>query len=136
VITMSIETAVRPVRGFKIPSPAGVGRLFAGGLAGLLAWEIWSRTVTTRVLGYPLPPPELVISLARAWAGYELPYPAAVAVHYTLGIVGYPVLYYLISRGVRTGRSLSTRSSGVRSASTSPMPRRPARRRPGCWSSG
>ncbi len=33
------------------PSAVSVAKLFAGGLAGLLIWEIWARVFTKAVLG-------------------------------------------------------------------------------------
>jgi hypothetical protein len=41
-----------------------------------------------------------VISLSKAYLGYEPPRLAADAAHYAIGIVGYPVAYYIISRFV------------------------------------
>jgi hypothetical protein len=72
-----------------------------------MAWEIWSRTITVWVVGGPLEPPGLVLSLVNRFFGthYEqnmpLPWANATFGHYVIGIVGYPVLYYIVSRGVK-----------------------------------
>ncbi len=90
-----------------IPSWRTLANLFAGGYVGLMAWEIWSRTITVWVVGGPLEPPGLVLSLFNRFAGtgFEhsnaFAWANATAMHYVLGIVGYPVLYYLISRTVK-----------------------------------
>ncbi|RFB79218.1 hypothetical protein [Methylovirgula sp. 4M-Z18] len=90
-----------------IPSAPTLLNLFIGGYISLMAWEIWSRIITVWVVGNPLEPPGLVLSLVNRFAGtnYDLSMqPAnanATAVHYFLGIVGYPVLYYIVSRGIK-----------------------------------
>jgi hypothetical protein len=90
-----------------IPSARTLGNLFIGGYVALMAWEIWSRTLTVWIVGGPLEPPGLVLSLVNRFLGtsYEqaqaLPWANATAAHYLLGIVGYPVLYYIISRTVK-----------------------------------
>jgi hypothetical protein len=90
-----------------IPSLLTLRNLFIGGYCALMAWEIWARIVTVWVVGNPLEPPGLVLSLVNRFLGtnYELKMPIAGAnatlVHYFLGIVGYPILYYIVSRGLR-----------------------------------
>jgi hypothetical protein len=98
---MMMDTAMRPAGLSVIPSRNTLFWLFAGGFLGLMAWEVWARVITAWILGGPLEPAELVISLARTWLGIELPRLPAEAIHYTIGIVGYPVLYYLISRSLK-----------------------------------
>jgi hypothetical protein len=83
---------------FRAPTAATLGRLCLGGLAGLMIWEAWARLLTPLVLDGPLEPAGLVISLARRWTGYELARLPAEAIHYAIGIVGYPVAYWLVSR--------------------------------------
>lgn len=90
------EIAVPP-----IPDMKTLGRLFLGGLAGLVVWEFWARVITVWVVGGPLEPPGLIISLVVTWTGYELNYEVARMLHYVVGIVGYPVAYWVISRGLR-----------------------------------
>jgi len=90
-----------------IPSTRTLFNLFIGGYVALMAWEIWSRTLTVWVLGGPLEPPGLVLSLTNRFFGTDfnssmpIPWANATFVHYVLGIVGYPVLYYIISRGLK-----------------------------------
>jgi uncharacterized membrane protein YjdF len=95
---MSTSLALTPARGLKIPSAATLGRLAIGGLAGLVTWEVWARVLTPLVLGGPLEPAGLVISLVGRWTGIALDRLPAEAIHYAIGIVGYPVAYWLVSR--------------------------------------
>jgi hypothetical protein len=83
-----------------IPSAASVAKLFAGGLIGLLIWEIWARVFTKAVLGYPLQPAGLIDALFQHNFGLTVPWLLREALHYIVGIVGYPVAYYVISRSV------------------------------------
>lgn len=82
----------------RIPDAATLLRLFIGGAAGLAIWELWARGLTPLVLGGPLEPAGLVISLAHRFTGYDLPRFPAEVIHYIIGIVGYPVAYFAVSR--------------------------------------
>lgn len=99
--------AVPAVRIPPIPSSRTLLNLFIGGYVALMAWEIWSRTITVWVLGGPLEPPGLVLSLVNRFLGtdYTSAMPIAWAnatfAHYVIGIVGYPIMYYIFSRSVR-----------------------------------
>ena len=66
-----------------------------------MVWEVWARLITVAVLGGPLEPAGLVTSLVQHWTGYQMPRLAAEAAHYVIGIVGYPVAYFVISRAFR-----------------------------------
>lgn len=99
---MTMDTTLRPGRASIIPDQTTLFWLFTGGFLGLMAWEVWARFLTPLVLGGPLEPAELVISLVRAWTGYELARIPAEVAHYVIGIVGYPVLYFIISRSLRS----------------------------------
>ena len=90
-----------PPASSSLPSLGAIGRLFAGGFAGLMVWEVWARFITVIVLGGPLEPAGLVTSLVQHWTGYQMPRLAAEAAHYVIGIVGYPVAYFVISRSFR-----------------------------------
>ena len=90
-----------------IPSPKSFLNLCIGGYVALMAWEIWSRTITVWLLGGPLEPPGLVLSLVNRFLGTDyssampLAWANATFAHYVIGIVGYPVLYYLLSRNLK-----------------------------------
>jgi hypothetical protein len=84
-----------------LPQPKTVLHLFAGGYIALMAWEIWARTITAWILGNPLEPPGLVISLVQFWTGYTLSLPTATFAHYVVGIAGYPIFYFIVSRSLK-----------------------------------
>jgi hypothetical protein len=58
-----------------------------------------------------LEPAGLVTSLVQHWTGYQMPRLAAEAAHYLVGIVGYPIAYFGISRAFR--RWAPTLDAGV-----------------------
>ena len=86
---------------FALPSTRTLRNLFIGGYCALMAWEIWARTITAWVVGGPLEPPELVRSLVRHWTNYDMPLSTATFLHYCAGIFGYPIVYYVVSRGLK-----------------------------------
>lgn len=97
-MTVSATTFSNP----PIPKMAVLGKLFAGGLAGLIVWEFWARVLTPPIAGFPLEPPALVATLIARWTGVEVSWTTATALHYAVGIIGYPIAYWVISRGFRT----------------------------------
>jgi hypothetical protein len=84
-----------------VPDARTLMRLFAGGLAGLLVWEVWARYATPPVAGFPLEPPELVRTLIEHQTGIAISLPLATVLHYIVGIAGYPIAYWVVSRGLR-----------------------------------
>lgn len=96
-MTMGAATFSNP----PVPSVATLGKLFAGGLAGLIVWEIWAKVLTPPVAGFPLEPPALVATLIARWTGVQVSSATATALHYAVGIIGYPIVYWVISRGFR-----------------------------------
>lgn len=79
-------------------SPSLLLKLFAGGAAGLAIWEIWARVLTRAVLGYPLEPAGLIDAILQHNFGWTVPVLIREAMHYGVGIIGYPLVYYVISR--------------------------------------
>jgi hypothetical protein len=84
--------------GFSIPTLRTILNLTAGGLAGLLIWEVFARVVTKAVLGYPLEPAGLIDAIFNHQFGIEVNYWLREAMHYAIGILGYPVFFYLAAR--------------------------------------
>ena len=81
-----------------LPSMATLGHLFAGGLAGLLLWEVWGRLIAPLVIGGPLEPQGLVIALSGSLLGLTLSKGVATAIHFAIGISAYPIAYWAVSR--------------------------------------
>lgn len=81
-----------------LPDRGELGRLVAGGLAGLITWEMFARLLTPLVLGGPLEPAALIISLAQNLFGVSPGRLPAEAVHYLTGIVFYPLAYLALRR--------------------------------------
>jgi hypothetical protein len=81
-----------------VPSPAVLLRLAIGGIAGLAIWEGWARLLTPAVLGYPLEPAGLIDALFQHNLGLGVPVLLREALHYAIGILGYPIAYFVISR--------------------------------------
>lgn len=90
------ETAPR----LAIPAPRTIINLALGGLAGLVIWEVFARVLTKAVLGYPLEPAGLIDAIFNHQFGLSVPYLLREALHYAVGILGYPIAYYVISRGL------------------------------------
>ncbi len=98
---MTISTIDSTVAAPAIPSLRTFRNLFIGGYCALMAWEIWARTITAWVVGGPLEPPELVRSLVQHWTHIDLPLSTATFIHYAVGIFGYPIAYYVVSRTLK-----------------------------------
>ncbi|MFM9976144.1 MAG: hypothetical protein ACKVON_16420 [Beijerinckiaceae bacterium] len=94
------STAIK-ILPFPIPKPLTIGCLAAGGLIALLVWEVWARVLTKAVLGYPLQPAGLVDALFQHNFGLTVPWLTREALHYAIGIIGYPAAYYIISRSIK-----------------------------------
>lgn len=85
------------IAGLPIPSVRTIANLAAGGLAGLLVWEVFARVLTKAVLGYPLEPAGLIDAIAQHQFGISVNYWLREALHYGVGILGYPIAFYVIS---------------------------------------
>ena len=83
-----------------IPATGTLVNLALGGLLGLAIWEVWARVLTKAVLGYPLEPAGLIDALLQHNLGLSIPWIIREALHYAVGIIGYPVAYFIISRFV------------------------------------
>ena len=81
-----------------VPSTLTAGKLFAGGLAGLAAWEFWGRIMAPAVIGGPLEPQGLVMALSGSLLGIGLSKGIATIIHFAIGIAAYPVAYWVVSR--------------------------------------
>lgn len=88
---------------FRLPDTRTMLRLVAAGLAATLVWELWARVVTAAVIGGPLEPAALILTLFRLPGEYR---PAAEALHLTTGFLFYPILFLLIRRFVYSGGRL------------------------------
>jgi len=77
-----------------------LAKLLGGGALGLLVWELWARVLTKAVLGYPLEPAGLIDAIANHLFGLQVPTLVREALHYGVGIVGYPLAFFVISRVV------------------------------------
>lgn len=99
---MNSTTAEGALRRFEIPGVSTIINLAIGGVVGLLVWEIWARFLTPLVLGYPLEPAGLIDAIANHQFGLMVPYLLREALHYAVGIIGYPIAYYVISRGPKS----------------------------------
>lgn len=82
-------------------SAATIAKLFAAGLIGLLVWEAIARFVAPAVIGGPLSPIGLIVSLFKKQLGVDPGPQLAAALHYATGIVFYPIGYWLLIRITR-----------------------------------
>ena len=94
-------------------SPRALIALFAGGLLGLVVWEVFARVITPLVLGGPLEPAGLIISLFRNLIDINPGRPAAEVIHYLTGIFFYPIGYYILSRIASFGAVVDGLAWGV-----------------------
>lgn len=91
----------RQVPKLALPTSRTILNLAIGGLLGLVIWEIWARVVTKAVVGYPLEPAGLIDAIAQHQLSLAVPYLLREALHYGVGILGYPIAYFIISRALR-----------------------------------
>jgi hypothetical protein len=82
----------------RFPTLREVAMLAIGGLAGLLVWELFANPITSWIVGGPLQPPALIISLFQNLFGFKMSWPAAATLHYTTGILFYPLGYFFVTR--------------------------------------
>jgi hypothetical protein len=102
---MTTASTITPT-GLVIPNLSTLKNLAIGGAAGLFLWEIFARVVTKAVLGYPLEPAGLIDAISQHQLGLSVNYWVREALHYGVGILGYPITFYVISRMVPRWSSL------------------------------
>jgi len=76
--------------------------LLIGGAAGLLVWELFARWITPKILGGPLEPASLIITLFQNLIGLNPGRPFAEALHIVTGIALYPLAYWVLTRLTRS----------------------------------
>lgn len=87
-----------------LPSPRVFVALVAGGLAADLAWEVWARAITPLIVGGPLQPAALILSLFRLPQEYFL---HAEILHVATGLVFYPLIMWAIRTHFYAGSRLA-----------------------------
>ncbi len=92
------SASVPAAGGLSAPSVRTVINLAIGGAAGLLVWEVFARVLTKAVLGYPLEPAGLIDAIFQHQLGIGVNYWVREALHYAVGVLGYPVAFYIIAR--------------------------------------
>jgi hypothetical protein len=96
-----MQTTLAPARGaITFPTIRNVINLAIGGAVGLLVWEVFARVLTKAVLGYPLEPAGLIDAIFQHQLGIGVNYWVREALHYAVGILGYPIAFFVISRHV------------------------------------
>jgi hypothetical protein len=83
---------------FSIPNMRTIRNLAIGGVVGLLIWEVFARVVTKAVLGDPLEPSGLIDAIFNHQLGISVNVWLREALHYGVGILGYPMAFYAISK--------------------------------------
>jgi hypothetical protein len=83
---------------FAIPSNRTLANLAIGGAAGLLIWELFARILTKAVLDIPLEPAGLIDAILNHQLGVGVNYWVREALHYGVGILGYPIAFFIIAR--------------------------------------
>ena len=97
----SAPTNAMKIGPFPVPSVRTIMNLMIGGAIGLAIWEVWARVFTAKVLGYPLEPAGLIDAILNHQFGLMIPHLVREGLHYAVGIIGYPVFYYLVSRALK-----------------------------------
>jgi hypothetical protein len=99
-MSAKIETTEAiPLRsGITIPSLKTIANLAIGGIVGLLIWEVFARVLTKAILGYPLEPAGLIDAILNHQLGLSVNIWLREALHYGVGILGYPIAYFVVSR--------------------------------------
>jgi hypothetical protein len=92
-----MQTGSTQSAGLAVPSAKTIVHLAAGGLAGLIVWEVFARVLTKAVLGYPLEPAGLIDAIAQHQLGLSVNYWLREALHYGVGILGYPIAFYIVA---------------------------------------
>lgn len=89
-----------------IPNGRALLGLIVGGAFGLVLWEISARLLAPQIIGGPMEPAGLIISVFKSVLGLSLTKHVAEAVHFATGIIGYPLGYWVFTRIVSLGPAL------------------------------
>ncbi|MEM1307388.1 MAG: hypothetical protein AAGG99_07680 [Pseudomonadota bacterium] len=96
-----------------IPTGRQLGALIIGGAFGLALWEVSARLLAPQIIGGPMEPAGLIISLFKAVFGLTLTTTIAETIHIATGLVGYPIGYWVFTRIISLGTALNGLVWGV-----------------------
>ncbi|MDA9918645.1 hypothetical protein N9D37_02040 [Erythrobacter sp.] len=74
--------------------------LIVGGIAAELFFEFYGLVINPALFGFPMEPANLVIGLTKTFLGAPISYVPAYAIHLAIGILGFPLGYYLLRKTV------------------------------------
>ena len=110
---MSVATSITHRALGAVPPVGDLTKLAAAGVFGIIAWEVFARLIAPLVLGGPLQPHGLIISLSQSVLGFNPGRTAAEVVHYATGIALYPLGYLALLRVSRLGWPITGVAWGV-----------------------
>ncbi|MDO6730103.1 hypothetical protein Q4577_08740 [Marinovum sp. 2_MG-2023] len=87
--------------------------LMLAGLVAELSFEAYAWLVSPALFGVQLEPANLVIGLTGMATGTQLPYAAAFAIHFLIGIFGFAAAVWLVKRGTGLGHATAGLITGV-----------------------
>ena len=110
---MSVALSVANRARGAVPPVGDLAKLAAAGIVGLIAWEVFARAIAPLVLGGPLQPHGLIISLFQSVLGFNPGRTTAEVLHYATGIAFYPLGYLALLRMGRLGWAVTGLIWGV-----------------------
>jgi len=87
--------------------------LALAGLAGELSFEAYAWLVSPALFGVQLEPANLVIGLAKMASGVQLPYAAAFALHFLIGVFGFAATVWAVKRLTGAGYAVAGIGAGA-----------------------